>query len=165
MNKNKILQLVEKDFLTLVNLERSIQYAIKSSKGRQYQLKVCHAAFKRTCDIMLHRRKEIAKMLGLKLCMIGDPSEVKKAEYKQIGYLTDNPKHRIILRLLYELRLKPKQIINLKVKDYDLVKNIIPLDFIQNKQENEYIFQSNRGKKYSVRTIQKIRENNLKKLT
>ena len=74
MNKNKrILELVEKDFLTLANLEGSLQYAIKSSRGRHYQLKVCHAAFRRTCDIMLKRRKEIAKMLGLKLSLIGDP--------------------------------------------------------------------------------------------
>lgn len=74
MNKNeKILDLVEKDFLTLANLERSIQFAINSHKGRQYQYKISHAAFKRTCDVMLKRRKQIAKMLGLKLKMIGDP--------------------------------------------------------------------------------------------
>ena len=68
MNKNeKILELVEKDFLTLGNLEGSMQFAINSYKGKQYQFKVCHAAFRRTCDIMLRRRKEIAKLLGLKL--------------------------------------------------------------------------------------------------
>ena len=163
MNKNeKIIELVEKDFLTLSNLEGSLQYAIKSSRGMHYQLKVCHAAFKRTCDIMLKRRKEIAKMLGLKLQMIGEPSE-KQFNLQKIEYLTNNPKHKRILRLLYELKLKPKQIINLKVKDYNLVKSVIPLEFIKDKTENDYLILNNRNKKYSVRTIQKIRENNLKK--
>ena len=70
MNKKKILECVEKDFLTLVNLERSMKFAINSYKGKQYQFKVLHAAFKRTCDILLKRRKYIAKELGLKLQML-----------------------------------------------------------------------------------------------
>jgi len=163
MNKNqKILELVEKDFLTLGNLEKSMQFAINSYKGKQYQFKVLHAAFKRTCDIMLSRRKEIAKMLGLELKMVKDPSEPNKPTPKP-AYNLDNPKHNMILRLLYELKLKPKQIINLKVKDYYLVKAIIPSDYINDKQENDYLFLTNRGKKYCVRTIQKIKENNLRK--
>jgi len=74
MNKQKILNLVEKDFLTLHNLENSIKYALRSNKGRQYQFKVLHAAFKRTCDILLKRRKYIAKELGLKLKTLKDPN-------------------------------------------------------------------------------------------
>jgi len=73
MNKQKILNLVEKDFLTIANLERSMQFALNSSKGKQYQFKVLHAAFKRTCDILLKRRKLIAKELGLKLKMLQYP--------------------------------------------------------------------------------------------
>ncbi len=73
MNKKKILDFVEKDFLTIANLERSIQYALNSNKGKQYQYKILHAAFKRTCDILLKRRKYIAKELGLKLKMLRDP--------------------------------------------------------------------------------------------
>lgn len=72
MNKRKILQFVEKDFLTIANLERSIRYALHSNKSKQYQLKVIHAAFKRTCDILLKRRKYIAKELGLKLKLLQD---------------------------------------------------------------------------------------------
>jgi|ETNmetMinimDraft_33_1059910.scaffolds.fasta_scaffold328079_1 hypothetical protein len=75
MNKTKIVNLVERDFTTLANLERSIQFAINSRKGRQYQYKVMHAAFKRTCDILLKRRKYIAKQLGRRLELIKDPSE------------------------------------------------------------------------------------------
>lgn len=71
--KQKILDMVERDFLTLSNLEQSMRYAINSYKGRQYQHKVIHAAFKRTCDIMLKRRKDIARILGLKLLLLQDP--------------------------------------------------------------------------------------------
>jgi len=44
MNKKKILDLVEKDFLTIANLERSIRYALQSNKDKQYQFKIIHAA-------------------------------------------------------------------------------------------------------------------------
>jgi len=74
MNKKKILEYIEKDFLTIANLEGSMQYALNSCKGRQYQFKVLHAAFKRTCDILLKRRKYIAKELGLKLQSLQDPN-------------------------------------------------------------------------------------------
>jgi len=154
MNKNKILELVEKDFKTLSNLERSIKFALKSNKDRQYQYKVCHAAFKRTYDIMLRRREQIAKMLGLK------PNHAS-AKNTKTEYNLKNPKHRIILRLLYELNLKPKQIINLKVKDYHLVNTVVPSSYTENKQKEDILIKSNRNKKYSLRTIQKIRENNL----
>lgn len=66
-------KLNDKDFLTIANLERSMQFAINSNKGKQYQFKVLHAAFKRTCDILLKRRKHIAKELGLKLQILQDP--------------------------------------------------------------------------------------------
>ena len=70
MNKEKILELVEKDFLTLANLERSMKYILHSSKGKGYQFKILHSAFKRTCDILLKRRKYIAKELGLELKLL-----------------------------------------------------------------------------------------------
>lgn len=74
MNKNeKIVEMAEKDFLTLANLERSIYFALNSSRGKHYQLKVIHAAFKRTCEIMLKRRKDMARMLGCRLKRIGNP--------------------------------------------------------------------------------------------
>jgi hypothetical protein len=74
MNRKKILDFVERDFQTLGNLERSMRYALNSDKGRGYQYRILHSAFKRTCDIMLRRRKLIARELGLKLLNIQDPN-------------------------------------------------------------------------------------------
>lgn len=73
MDKKKILECVEKDFLTIANLEQSMKFMLNSYKGRQYQLKILHSAFKRTCDILLKRRRYIAKELGLKLQLLQDP--------------------------------------------------------------------------------------------
>ena len=73
MNKEKILELVEKDFITLRNLEGSIIYILSSRKGAYYQRKIMHGAFRRACDIMYKRRKKIAKMLGLKFTILADP--------------------------------------------------------------------------------------------
>ncbi|MBD3163690.1 hypothetical protein GF323_00650 [Candidatus Woesearchaeota archaeon] len=73
MNRRKILDMSERDFLTIANLERSMHYVLKSGKGRAYQFRIMHAAFKRACDIMLKRRKHIAKELGLKLIRLKDP--------------------------------------------------------------------------------------------
>lgn len=73
MNKTKIVNLVEKDFLTIANLERSMKFMLHSNKGKQYQFKVLHSAFKRTCDIFLKRRKIIARELGLKLELLQYP--------------------------------------------------------------------------------------------
>jgi len=73
MNKQKILEMVEKDFLTIGNLEASMHFMLKSSKGRGYQFKILHSAFKRCCDILLKRRRFIAKELGLKLTMLREP--------------------------------------------------------------------------------------------
>ncbi len=82
MNKTKILELIEKDFLTIANLEGSLQYAIKSGRNPQWQMRILHCAFKRACDIMLKRRKFIAKQLGLELKLLQDPPEKRKKPAK-----------------------------------------------------------------------------------
>ncbi len=72
-NRKKILEMVERDFLTIGNLEASMQFMLKSYKGRGYQYKILHSAFKRCCDILLKRRKFIAKELGLKFTILREP--------------------------------------------------------------------------------------------
>ncbi|MFH1642089.1 MAG: hypothetical protein ABIC04_04265 [Nanoarchaeota archaeon] len=72
MNRRKILKEIESDFLTIANLERSMRFMLHS-KSKQHQFKILHCAFRRTCDILLKRRKFIAKELGLKLQLLQDP--------------------------------------------------------------------------------------------
>lgn len=83
MNKKKIIEYLEKDFITLANLEGSLHYAIKQHNNKQQQMKILHAAFKRTCDIMLKRRKCISKQLKTPLKLIGDPKERELSQILQ----------------------------------------------------------------------------------
>jgi len=122
MDKNKTLDLTDKNCITLLNLERSIRYGLNT--GNQ---SIIYSAFKRANEIMLKRSKELAKFSG-----------IKKPTLQDILNTTGNETHKLVLKMLFELKLKPKQIV-------ELVKN-------------------NRNEKYSVRTIQKIRENALEKL-
>ncbi len=43
-----------------------------------------HCAFRRTCDIMLKRRKKIAKILGLKPKLLKDPSPSRAQRLKRL---------------------------------------------------------------------------------
>ncbi|MBI2135580.1 hypothetical protein HYU06_00740 [Candidatus Woesearchaeota archaeon] len=120
--KYKTLDIADKNCITLLNLERSIKYGLNT--GNQG---IIYSAFRRANEIMLKRSKEIAKTAG-----------IKKPTVQEILSTTNNETHKLVLKMLFELKLKPKQIV-------ELVKN-------------------NRGERYSIRTIQKIRENALDKI-
>ena len=122
--KNKILDIANKDLITLDNLEQSIKYAMNTGNH-----KIIYSAFKRTQDIMLRRRKDLTRELGV---------STKTPSLQEILSTTDNETHKQVLRLLFDAKLKPSQVIK-------LVKN-------------------NRNETYSIRTIQKIRANALEKL-
>ena len=120
--KYKTLDIADKNCITLLNLERSIRYGLNT--GNQ---SIIYSAFRRANEIMLKRREEVAKASG-----------IKKPTVQKILSTTENATHKLVLKMLFELKLKPKQIV-------ELVKN-------------------NRNEKYSIRTIQKIKENALEKL-
>lgn len=124
-------------------MKRNILYTLNSYNDLSHKNRMIHAAF---------TRYEKTK------------PRIKKLIIKQ----TLNIKHQLIQQLL-NLGLKPRQIVDLQPKDVDLDNNIILHKFplseynkaffkqsIENKQK--YILQNNRNKKYSIRTIQKIRK-------
>ena len=96
---------------------------------------------------------------------------------EQLINSTNNEKYKFILALLYKLRLTTGQIINLQIRDikdnliYSRGRRIwIPdslmhefYKFIQNKNPEEHLLESNRNKKYSIRSIQEIRKKALKR--
>lgn len=89
-----------------------------------------------------------------------------------------NPKHKLMIALLYSAGLRVSELINLKIEDlhfeerYGFVRNgkgrkdrvfviaeriEVPLNFIcQNRNSSELVFITNRNTKYSVATIQQI---------
>lgn len=114
------------------------------------------------------------------------PEVLSKEEVKKLIDSTKNLKHVLIISLLYSAGLRVSELVNLKVKDLNLemkhgfvrngkggkdrifilsdnlikpLKRLIENEFLEDK---DYLFKSNRNKKYSLRTIQKIVDNSAK---
>ncbi len=108
------------------------------------------------------------------------PEVLSKKEIKKLIDSIKNFKHQLMVCFMYSSGLRVSELINMKFKDLNLEKNFgfvrngkggkdrlitLPNNLIpalkklisnENLSEDNYVFQSNRGKKYSVRTIQKI---------
>lgn len=108
------------------------------------------------------------------------PEVLSKDEVKRLIDSIKNFKHQLMICFMYSSGLRVSELINMKVKDLNLEKNfgfvrngkggkdrlitlsknLIPainkLIINEKLEEESYLFQSNRGKKYSIRTIQKI---------
>ena len=108
------------------------------------------------------------------------PEVLSKEEVRKLLNAISNWKHRLIIEFLYGSGLRVSELINMKVKDLNLEKNygyvrngkggkdrlitlskivkekIINLIEIENLDSEDYIFQSNRNKKYNIKSLQKI---------
>jgi len=104
---------------------------------------------------------------------------------KAIG-LTTNTKHKFILQLLFDMNLSPREIRNIKIKDVRIEEQILEIakwkgnerkmllipghlinsfkDNMIDKQSENLLLMSNRGKRYNLRTIEKIKENSINRL-
>jgi site-specific recombinase XerD len=113
------------------------------------------------------------------------PVVLRKEEIERIINATKNFKHKLLLSLSYGAGLRVSEIINLKVKDLDFDSLTITIHagkgnkdrltifpaklkndlqrFILGKNNDELIFESERGGKLTVRTAQKVFENSLKR--
>jgi integrase/recombinase XerD len=108
------------------------------------------------------------------------PSVLSKEEVKQILDSIKNGKHKLMIALMYGSGLRVSELVNLKVKDlvlekgYGYVRNgkggkdrliVIPkilvkkletIILLQELKFEDYLFKSDRERKYSLRTIQVI---------
>ncbi len=113
------------------------------------------------------------------------PVVLNHKEIARLIEVTNNQKHKLILSIAYGAGLRVSEVVNLKVKDMDIynltlhIKNakgkkdritIIPqkikdeLEIISNsRDQNEFVFPSERGGKLTTRTAQKIFTNAIKK--
>lgn len=115
------------------------------------------------------------------------PKVLSKKEIKLIFNETKNQKHRLMLKLLYSSGIRLNELINLKREDIDPSRKIIFIKQGKGKKDRitilsdvlskelfnyicktefktKYLFESNRGTKYSQKSIQKILEKSSKKL-
>jgi integrase/recombinase XerD len=108
------------------------------------------------------------------------PVLLTKAEVRKLFTAIINPKHRLMIEVLYSTGLRVSEFLNLKVADLNITNNygfvrhgkggkdrffIISeklkenvIDLIQNEQlsEESFLFTSNRNRKYSARSVQQI---------
>lgn len=113
------------------------------------------------------------------------PEILNKTEVLKIINSIENLKHKLIIQLIYSGGLRVSELINLKPKDIDIERNIICirqgkgakdritlfpesiknnfLKYLLKESPKDYLFESNRNKKYSSKTIEKILEKASKK--
>lgn len=115
------------------------------------------------------------------------PCVLSKEEVKKLLNAISNWKHRLMVEFLYSSGLRVSELLNIKIKDLEIDKNfgyvrngkggkdrlIILAKIVKEKIKNlikiekltfdSFLFQSNRNKKYSVRSVQKIIRNSSKK--
>jgi integrase/recombinase XerD len=115
------------------------------------------------------------------------PSVLTKEEVKRLLNAISNWKHRLMIEFLYGSGLRVSELLNIKLKDLELDKSygyvrngkggkdrLITIPFIVREKvrnlieieklnEKDYLFWSNRKRKYSVRSIQAIIRKSAKK--
>ena len=106
------------------------------------------------------------------------PVVLSENEIKKILDSISNKKHKLILALIYAAGLRVSEIVRLKIKDLDFENNLLIVrqskskkdrqtlipkkltkalkDSVQNKNANDYIFESNRDGRLTERSVQKV---------
>lgn len=115
------------------------------------------------------------------------PSVLSKEEVRKLLNAISNWKHRLMIEFLYGSGLRVSELLNIKLKDLELdksygyvrngkggkdrlivlpnvvaekIKNLVEIEKLK---EEDFLFQSNRNKRYHMRSIQKIVRNASKK--
>lgn len=114
------------------------------------------------------------------------PRVISKEKIKQMIELTDNLKHKLIVKLLYSSGLRLSELLNLKRKDIDFDRNLIHVKAGKGKKDRmtlisndlkldllkyysnyafntEYILEGRKGK-YTKKSVQKVLKNFGKKI-
>ena len=115
------------------------------------------------------------------------PEVLSKDETRKLIDAVKNQKHQLMVCLLYSSGLRASELLNIRVRDLELDKNygyvrngkggkdrlitisknltpaIRKLIEKENLEGSDYLFKSNRGKKYHIKSLQKIVQNASKK--
>lgn len=146
-------------------------------------MNVYHMAIKFLFEDVLKRRMWI----NIKYSKIPEklPVVLNKEEVKKLFSVIENPKHKLMIKLMYSTGLRVSELINLRINDIELDKNygwvragkgnkdrlfIIAESlksefkvFMGSNKTNEWLFVNQKGKKYNIRTPQQIIKNAIKR--
>jgi len=131
-------------------------------------------------DKILHQKVEIPRPKRNKRI----PEILTIEEIRKMLNSTKNIKHKMIIKLLYGTGLRVSEIVNLKKQDINFEEDLIKINLAKGKKDRfvkipssikeeldnyirimrgKYLFESNRGGKLTIKSIQKIVFNNAKK--
>ena len=163
--------------------EKRIAIFLEREKSSPEQRRLAWSAIKLFYEIVL--KKECPYKLDRVRSRKRLPDILTKAEVLEILSSISNDKHRLIISLLYGSGLRVSEVCNLKIKDLDFANLALKIrntkghkdrftllsekivkslkNLTEGRGGNEYIFLTLHKRKYTIRTVQKIFSNALKK--
>lgn len=170
--------------LTQERLKDYFLYCVKNEKIKENHLNSRINAIKFYFEKVLHQEKmffDIPRPKKPKLL----PKMLTKSEIKKIFNATKNPKHLIMLQLCYGMGLRVSEIVNLKIEHINtedmlvlisgakgkkdrytnLPESIVPLlkNYYKVYQPKDYLFEGQYGGAYTVRSVQAVFKQAMKK--
>lgn len=162
--------------ITNEEVKRYVLKSIEKKQSTSY-IKQKYAALKILFEI-LGKQKEFSLPNYKKESKI--PEVLNKEQTIKIIQSIENPKHQIMIKLMYASGIRVSELLNLKPKDIDIERKILIvrqgkgakdritlfpknlekelLTYLLKESPKNYLFESNRDKKYSSKTIEKIIE-------
>jgi len=178
----KFLNFIKKDpkFITSRDIKKYISHLIdKHQKPKTINLTI--AALKSYYDSYRGRRL-FTRIKRLKLEK-PIPNVLSKQEIKELIKVTTNQKHKLIIKFLYSSGVRVGELVNIKIQDLDLLNGFVRIihgkgkkdrltiiskdlckeikEFIR--EDQYYLFESNRGGNLTIRSIQEIIKKSSKK--
>jgi len=173
-----------KTALPIELIERYINYKISEHKiSHSYQRNIIAALIKYH-DLVLEKELK-AEYLYPKRKQTKIPDVLSQEEVRRLFSAINNLKHQAILQTIYSAGLRMSEVLNLKVHDIDSDRMIIKIrqskgakdrevmlaeklllllrEYVTEYKPTDFLFEGQKGGKYSPRSVQQIMKKGLKK--
>jgi integrase/recombinase XerD len=174
--KKPLSKITEAEFKSFLEILHNKDYS-------PYTLNQYHAAFKYTIEKIYQKKFTFNFPYSKRHKKL--PIVLSRNEIKKIIGCIKNSKHRLLVSLAYGAGLRVSEVVNSKVGDVDIEEKIVHLksakgnkdritiipnklindirNLIAGKKSSDFVFESERGGKLSIRTAQKVFSNALRK--
>lgn len=172
------------DELTSERLRSYFLYCHRELKLSESEIHSRINAIKFYFEQVLHRDKMFFDIPRPKK-RLALPKTLNKKEVRKIIDVTQNPKHRLLLKLAYGMGLRVSELVNLKISDIDSTAMLIRVEQGKGKKDRVvplpqsvleemrnyytmyrpkiYLFEGQNGGKYSIRSAQQVFRSGLQK--
>ncbi|MBS9767425.1 MAG: tyrosine-type recombinase/integrase [Flavobacteriaceae bacterium] len=180
----KLLKNTPVDMLTPEKLKDYFLYCLEKRKAKESTMNSKINAIKFYFEQVLHQPKMFFDIPRPKKPLLL-PKMLSKSEVSKILRVTTNPKHLLVLQLCYGMGLRVSEIVNIRIEDIDsenmrvLIRGAkgkkdrytnLPTSVLEPMREyyrlfqpQEWLFEGQYGGQYSVRSVQAVFKNAMKK--